>query len=511
MTKIQDLFKGFKDAYGTYIIPQDAEVLENGKRKGEARTIREPITKELWAKHLDGSQGLGVIPINAANVCSWGCVDIDSYIDFDPLTIWAQVKELGIPLTVCRSKSGGCHVYALLAKPVPAAKLRAWLSQVASALGHAQSEVFPKQTHLGEDNMGNWVNMPYMGAADDGPTTRFAYHPSTGEAMTLSEFEASVEASDPEEFFKFSLKKELKKKSKESDEFSDAPPCLEALCNAGKYPEGSRNCGLLNLALFRKKAIPDDEKWEKVVYSDNHRFMGPGSNNEVRQIIKSIAKKQYEYQCNQEPLSSHCNRGLCQTRRLGVTHVQASVTGLQKMLTEPPVWVLQVEDQPVRLTTRELHSQELFQQAVMAQINEMPMPRKKQDWGLLLRTLLAKVQVIEMPVEATEEGRMIDSIEDFVTSCTPASNPSQIFQGIPIEEDGRTFFRGKDLMNYLMDHGFRDIHKNRPAFFSLIKEMDSVTIHPQPKTIAGSSVRLWSIVTPAKVQIEAKAAEEVTF
>ncbi len=509
VAKIQDLFKGFAEAYGTYVIPPDGEALESGKRKGEARTIREPVTDELWAKHLEGSQGLGIIPINKANACSWGCVDIDVYRDFDPVTIWEKVKALGIPLTVCRSKSGGCHVYALFSEPVPAVKVRSWLTQVASALGHAQSEVFPKQTQLGEDNMGNWVNMPYMGGADDGPTTRYAYHPDTGEGMTLSEFEATVEASEPEAFFKFSLKQELKKKSA-SNEFSEAPPCLEALCAAGKFPEGSRNCGLMNMALFRRKVILDDEAWEKVVFADNNKYMGPGSNNEVRQILRSITKKKYEYQCNEEPLSSHCNRGLCQTRRYGVTHHQASVTGLQKMLTEPPVWILQVEDKPVRLSTKELTNQGLFQQAVLEQINMYPIPRKQQDWTLLIRVLIEKVQVIEMPEEATDEGRMIESIEDFVTSCTPATDVSQIHQGIPIEKEGRTFFRGKDLMNYLQDHGFRDIHKTRSAFYALISNMDSVTIHTSRK-IAGHSLRLWSIVTPARVEIEAKAAEEVPF
>lgn len=509
MARIQDLFKGFEGAYGTYVIPPDAEVEPSGKLKGEATTIRKPITKELWAKHLDGSQGLGVIPINKDNMCVWGCVDIDVYIDFDPHDIWKKVKELGIPLTVCRSKSGACHVYALLSEPVPAAKLRPWLSQVASALGHAKSEIFPKQTQISDDAMGNWMNVPYQGGGDDRPTTRFAYHPETGEGMSLSEFEATVEATNPDTFFKFSLKAELKKKS-ESNEFTDAPPCLEALCNAGKFPQGSRNCGLMNLALFRRKVIMDDEKWEKCVFADNQRYMGPGSNNEVRQIIKSITRKRYEYQCNEEPISSHCNRGLCQTRRYGVTHHQASVTGLQKMLTEPPVWIVQVEDMPVRLTTQQLYNQGLFQQAVIAQINQCPIPRKIQDWTLLLRVLLEKVQVIEMPEEATEEGRMVESIEDFVTSCTPASDSSQIHQGIPIEADGRTFFRGKDLVNYLQDHGHKDIQKNRSAFFTLIKEMESVKIH-DPKKIAGASVRLWSIETPARIQIEAKAAEEVPF
>lgn len=263
----------------------------------------------------------------------------------------------------------------------------------------------------------------------------------------------------------------------------------------------------MNLALFRRKAIQDDERWEKCVFADNTKYMGPGSTNEVHQIVRSIRKKKYEYQCNEEPMSSHCNRGLCQTRRYGVTHHQASVTGLQKIDTEPPVWLVQVEDKPVRLSTLQLHSQTLFQQAVIEQINECPMPRKTQDWTLLLRVLLEKVQVIEMPKEATHEGRMAESIEDYVSSCTPATDPSQIHQGIPIEEDGRTFFRSKDLWVHLQDHGYRDVYKQRAMYFALIKGMESVKMH-SPRRIAGASVRLWSIETPARIEITAKVVEE---
>ncbi len=508
MARIQDLFKGYSGAYGTYVIPKDAQPTEKGKRKGEAHTIRQPVTDKLWADHLSGLQGLGIIPINEQDECVWGCVDIDVYMDFDAHDIWKKVKELGIPLTVCRSKSGGAHVYALFSEPVPAEKVRNWLKQVAAALGHAQCEIFPKQIHLGDENLGNWVNMPYMAGSADSWTTRFAYHPETGEGMMLSEFEAETEATNPDVFFSFTLEAELEKKSG-SNEFSDGPPCLEALCAAGKYPEGSRNCGLMNLAIFRRKAIVDEEKWISQVNKDNHKYMGPGSQGEVNQIIRSISRKNYGYQCNEEPLSSHCNRGLCQTRRYGVADHQSSITGLQKIDSEPPVWIVQVDDQPVRVTTSEMQNQALFQKAVMEQLNMYTLLRKGPDWSKLLDQLFKKMQVIEVPKEATDEGRLSESLEDFILACTPANTPNQIHMGIPIVIEDRTYFRIKDLINYLGDHGYKDIQKNRHWLFSMMHSMDGVIYHENPRRIAGKALRLWSVVTPARVDLGVEPREEV--
>ena len=65
------------------------------------------MTDDLWLKHLQGSrQSLGIIPINEDNQCIWGCVDIDSYAGFDHKKLIDKIKELNLPLMVCRSKSG---------------------------------------------------------------------------------------------------------------------------------------------------------------------------------------------------------------------------------------------------------------------------------------------------------------------------------------------------------------------------------------------------------------------
>jgi len=59
--KFMHIFRGLDTAYGQYISEGKSE---NGKLNGKAYTIKEPPTKELFKKHLEGKEpSLGIIPI----------------------------------------------------------------------------------------------------------------------------------------------------------------------------------------------------------------------------------------------------------------------------------------------------------------------------------------------------------------------------------------------------------------------------------------------------------------
>ena len=131
------------------------------------------------------TQSLGIIPINEDNQCVWGCVDIDSYAGFDHKQLIDKIKQFKLPLAVCRSKSGGAHVFLFSAKPVAAERMRDKLTEIKTLLGYGGSEVFPKQIQLkSSDDTGNFLNLPYFGGED---TTRYAFR-YDGEAATLEEF-----------------------------------------------------------------------------------------------------------------------------------------------------------------------------------------------------------------------------------------------------------------------------------------------------------------------------------
>jgi hypothetical protein len=179
----KNIFQGLERAHGCTKVSAPAE---NGvKLKGQSFVVRQPVTDDLWSKHLNGTQSLGIIPINDDNKCKWGCVDIDSYAGFDHVKLIQKIKQINLPLIVCRSKSGGAHVFLFTTEPVEAERMRDKLTEIKTVLGYGGSEVFPKQIKLkSQDDTGNFLNLPYFNSDN---TTRYAFLEKIGgiNVMTL--------------------------------------------------------------------------------------------------------------------------------------------------------------------------------------------------------------------------------------------------------------------------------------------------------------------------------------
>ena len=76
-----------------------------------------------------------------------GCIDIDEY-DLDHLSLIKSIRDLKLPVIVCRSKSGGAHVFLFTKENIPASLMQSKLKQMALVLGYEGSEIFPKQTEI---------------------------------------------------------------------------------------------------------------------------------------------------------------------------------------------------------------------------------------------------------------------------------------------------------------------------------------------------------------------------
>jgi hypothetical protein len=159
--EFEALFVGLHRAYGRSVLaPAGAE---GEKREAQSRTVRASVTSDLYRKHLNGIQGLGVIPIRDDGTVRFGAVDIDRYIGLDLHALDRRVNELELPLVVARSKSGGAHLYLFCREDISADLVNTKLAEWASALGHEGVEVFPKQKKLRSNGTGNWINLPYFG------------------------------------------------------------------------------------------------------------------------------------------------------------------------------------------------------------------------------------------------------------------------------------------------------------------------------------------------------------
>ena len=92
---------------------------------------------------------------------------------------------MGVPLSVCRSKSGGAHIFLFTTDFVPAKLMRDKLISLSAVLGFGNAEVFPKQIELkSQDDTGNFLNLPYFNCKN---STRYAYD-LQGRAITIDAF-----------------------------------------------------------------------------------------------------------------------------------------------------------------------------------------------------------------------------------------------------------------------------------------------------------------------------------
>ena len=306
-----ELFTGLSRAYGRFVLKSDQP--EGDKVEGYASTVREPVTVDLWMDHLKGKEGLGIVPIRDNASCSWGAIDIDEY-PLDHLALEEQITELGLPLTVCRTKSGGAHLYLFLVEPTPAESVRGVLMDWASALGYSGVEIFPKQSVLAsKDDVGNWLNMPYFGG--DSSNRKAMVDGDWISVETFIELAKSRSVSE----------QDLKEVELPDDEptidlapIHEAPPCLTQLARDG-IGVGSRNNGLFNLGVYlRKRYGEDDDIGDKL--DDLHdQFVDPSlSNKEITQIKLQLRKKEYQYRCNDSPIQELCDKAVCLSRMYGV-------------------------------------------------------------------------------------------------------------------------------------------------------------------------------------------------
>ena len=450
-------YAGLRSAYGTFTSTN--ETREDGKASGKnitiSKNLEEKDVTDLWTKHLNGQQSLGIVPINEDNECVWGAIDVDEYqLDLKSLAI--RLAQQQLPLVLCRSKSGGAHIFIFLVEPIPASMLQRKLRQVAAAIGYGQAEIFPKQTKLllERGDRGSTLNMPYYGGEN---STRYAYG-KEGETLSPTEF---LEYIDKIQLTSKELDKlEASPLNEQHDWLDQAPPCIQHLVIQG-FPKGTRNSGLFNVGVFLRKKYADD--CEKRVEDINIQYMQPQLGaQEVLTVVKQLKRKDYFYKCNDQPIASHCNSPLCRTRKYGIGANGGTplFSNLTKQDSDPPIWFLDVEGGRLELETDDLLNQNRFQRKCMEALNKIP-PKVKDDvWRRIIQQLLDVITIIEVPAESSTEGHFMELLEAFCTE-RPARERDELLLHKPWTDKGKTYFRLADLMDYLHRNNFKEYQRNK--------------------------------------------------
>ncbi|MCJ9728985.1 PriCT-2 domain-containing protein [Bradyrhizobium sp. PRIMUS42] len=159
------LFPASQRAHATYDPDESTHTRRaDGKLAVPYRTVRKPVTLDLWKRHLAGNSPL--VLSMACDDCTSGVsvVDVDQY-DTDCTAIVGAIKAHKLPVYVRPSKSGGAHVYAFHDKPIPVAEATAVAEGMARRLVLTKVEFFPKPQNPDPAVLSKPLNMPYFGGA----------------------------------------------------------------------------------------------------------------------------------------------------------------------------------------------------------------------------------------------------------------------------------------------------------------------------------------------------------
>mgnify|MGYP003318853346 CR=1 FL=1 len=516
LEKFKNIFEGNNSAYG--IMKLTGEVTEKGKAVAKAFIKRAPVTDNLWQDHLDGKDpALGIIPINENNMCKWGCIDVDVY-NLDHLVLMRNIKGMGFPLVTFRSKSGGAHLFLFAKEFIPAGLMQSKLKAMAKALDFEGSEIFPKQTEIFMDrgDTGNFLNLPYH---EGHKGLRYTFK-AGGEAAKLEEFfDIYDEWAQTKEEIQ-AINTNPKEKVKRDEAFPDGPPCLNKLAEQG-FGEGSRNNALFNVAVFCKKAFPDE--WENKVGEYNMKYMDPPlSYQEVQVTLKSMNKKDYDrYRCKEQPICSVCNPARCRTKKHGVGYGEEEMPELgtlTKIASTPSQYFLDVDGKRVELTKEQLHNPNLFCIEVMdkAEVIIVTTP-KLRDWKeIYLKQLFANIQTVQ-PLKSSEpRDILVGLLQQFTVNRVQARTADDIVNKMAWTDEGFTYFRMDDFYAFAKRNNWEP---KRMETTNMIQQLDGEDGRPDifvtevRKEIKNQNIRLIKIKAMKKLDpsISPIKYEEVPF
>ena len=500
--KFKNIFEGLKIAYGQY---QKGDVAANGdKQKGKAFIVRKNVSDDLWEKHLQGEgPALGIIPIREDNTCRWGCIDIDSY-NLDHSGLIQSIRNLNLPLIVCRSKSGGAHVFLFTKEFISAALMQSTLKKIAKVLGYEGSEIFPKQTEIlvERGDTGNFLNLPYYNGTNG---LRYALD-DKGQAASLESFYSMYD----QYACTNTQVKEIKIEEKKIEEaFPAGPPCLNKLASVG-FGEGSRNNALFNIAVYYKQAHPDS--WEDKIVEANIKHMEPKlSNSEVQQLIKSVNRKGYDkYRCKDAPINAVCQSGLCRTKRFGVGFGEEEMPqlgNLTKYKSSPPQWFLDVDGTRIELKTEQLYSSPLFALACLDQANlVVPVPKAK-DWKQhFLKPMMNNLQEVEPLESLNPMNQLTGLLQDWTTNRQSARTMDDVFNKLPFTDENKqfTYFRMDDFYAFLKKNNW-EIDKIKTG--NLLKRLEDTFVSEERVRIKKQQPRLIKIKTMKQTEAAVSKVE----
>lgn len=464
--RFAQLFRGKTNTYVKNELPKTKP--EAGKKIKTKITNNEgKVDKDLLIHHLEGDFGVGVCPVNAEGKCFYGVLDIDFYKARIRKMLYF-IKEYQLPLLPFRSKSGGLHIYLMLAKATSAKTVRDLLKLISYYLsldylyGQGKVEIFPKQEKA--EGFGSSVTLPYFNAEE--PYTYLL--DLDGNQVPFTEALDYIQ--------KHLTTVEAVKESLDKLPYNDAPPCLQRilLSEAVGSDDSGRNNFLFSYAVYAKKKY--GAGFEDYVKEINESFEAPLEDSIIDQICDSVTNNEYIYKCKDIPCSAFCDKVLCKKREFGIGKDKGGhFTGidygqLYRYMTAEPyyIWKLRLQGQEqwkdvIFKDEAYLLDQKNFARMCVRFLNQAPMQVSNNDWYAVLNSVLPNIQNVEVKSESDTSGLSIlrDAFIRYLANKQARRDcPFQIRVGLCVRQTK------KGEVKYFFTHiGFADYLRNQKIPF----------------------------------------------
>ena len=469
--EFKDHFTGLTRNFGFCNISNGYKDPDTGKikfRSGDYGWSGKPITDLDYQQHLDGTKSIGIQPCNDDGLARFGAIDIDPkiYKNLDIKYYLDIIQEKQLPLIPIKSKSGGLHLYVFTKKFVKAKTIKDFLEEVLFLFKlPINTEIFPKQTKLGDDTdgnklNGNFINLPYFGK-----TERVAIDPSGKEipfAIFLNCIELNKQTAEQLKNISDNIiKKEL---TGGAEEFKDGPPCLEIL-SKNKMKDG-RDRFLYNYMVFAKKKYSDDWKNKVLQAGRNYfEFNATWTDDHIKMKIKQWEKETKGHTCSDELLAPVCVKSECVKRKFGIISDKKVnwplMNNLQKIDFKPdPEYYFTVENKkgesvPVHAKdVNKIKDQKELRGLIMAQADVFPPPIKAMEFYEMINALLDGVDTIQ-PAPGTRPIEILKKLLQEHINGPQATTFNSFQSGNVLKDNTYAWFIYDEFYNFLKENEWK--------------------------------------------------------
>jgi len=463
-----DAFKGLERNFGSADLNKTTIDPATGKVKPIYAWTDKQISDQDYIDHLNGIKSIGIQPCDDKGMAKFGAIDIDdkqhSYSNFPYRKYLEIISKHKLPLVPVKSKSGGLHLYLFLKEPAKAVFIRSFLEKLLLCLQLPPNiEIYPKQTELGQDDEGNFINGNFINLPYYNKSERTAFQ-LDGTKYTFEQFIKVVEVNQytADELEEFAIEHIKEMLAGGGEEFKDGPPCLQRMTK-DKLTDG-RDRFLYNYMVFAKKKYPDD--WEdrvknapKKYFAENAQGILDWDDNKTLKKLRSWGKDTKGHTCNEDPIFSFCLKGECRTRKYGYLsdkkRMFPPLSGLQKITYPEPEYTFNVTLADGQ-TTKEVRAKNIKQIIVQDEIRAIignaagvvPPKVRQNDFQDILDVLFPPKLITSPPKGTTPDELLEEYLREYLRG-PKATNYAAFKTGAVLVEDEYAYFVYQSFYNTL--------------------------------------------------------------